>query len=200
MLGVSPAESADELAARNLITLSAWHRRGLSNFASRVKACSMEPRVRWSLAPPDAVDPQAHIDCVLREALDDGRARHCEDFKCGITHKPCERVNDFPDYDWPDRRLYIALVSESSDFIAEQETLAIDRYQISHHNCRNRSRGGGRAHVGNSPFFLYIVVGNAHNWHPDGRNAMAQQSRLPRLDERGYKRPRQTDNDGDDEG
>ena len=169
--GLAPQVNCCQLAAtaRDLITLNAWHLRGISKFEYRVKACCMESRVRWSLAPPDALGPQAHIDCVLREALSDGLDRHCGYFKCGITHKPCERVTNFLDYNWPARRLYTALESESSDFIAEQETLAIDRYKISHHNCRNRSRGGGSAHVGNSPFFLYIVVGNAYNWHPDSR-------------------------------
>jgi hypothetical protein len=165
----SSGRSASQLV-QSRATLEAWHHLGLANFAIRVAACKIEPRVRWLLAPPPGTtEPQAHIDWVLMEALRDGFEQQCYHFKCGITHKPYERMRDFPDYNWPDRRLYVALVSESSQFIGDQETIAIDRYHKNHNKnwCRNRSRGGAGAHVGNSPFFLYIIVGNAYNWHPD---------------------------------
>ena len=71
--------------------------------------------------------------------------------------------------------MFVALISESSEFIARQEQLAIARYrrfnrcnmlvnEHGHVGCQNRAPGGENAHHGISPFFLYVVVGRRGGW------------------------------------
>ena len=104
--GLAPDDLAPPIA-RNLISLNAWHLRGISKFEYRVKGLlhGVAGAVVTGAARRPG-PPGAHRLCT-EGALSDGLTRHFGYFKCGVTHKPCERVTNFPDFNWPDRRLYI---------------------------------------------------------------------------------------------
>ena len=132
--------------------------------------CSFLDNLYWALAAP-GVDVQQHIDFMLNDTLS-ARLGH---FKIGITYLPHDRIFTYCGYARPDRRMYVVAVSEQPQVIADYEDDAIARYSPlhspsgGHPGCHNRSRGELGAYHGMSPFFLYIVIGNAHGWEETGR-------------------------------
>ena len=147
-----------------------------------VNSCLHGNRIIWRLQKPGA-DPQLHIDLVLEDQMTVARRRFGTRarFKIGLTFKPWDRIA-YDDYKHPDKTMIIVLVSESSDFIADQETVAIDRYRkfgrkgvienaAGNDSCENRIRGGGSAFHGYSPHYLYLVTGPDFGWHASSHPA-----------------------------
>ena len=124
------------------------------------------PEITWHLPEPAEADEifhgARHIDAILNMGV--------TKFKIGITSNPANR--------WSNRRfgyqlqyytgMHVIYVFDSSDDVAAMETALIGCYRSfdrsgkkvgnpGHHLCRTRARGGENAHVGHSPFFVYVV-------------------------------------------
>ena len=145
-------------------TLRFW--RGLTNMAHHIYLVDGIPEITWHVPEPAEADAifhgARHIEAILNMGV--------TEFKIGITCHPARR--------WSNRRygyqherysgMNVIYVSESSDKVAAMETALIGRYRYfdrsgcyvgnpGHPRCRNRAPGGENAHVGYSPFFVYVV-------------------------------------------
>ena len=145
-------------------TLRFW--RNLTNMAHHIYMVDRHPEITWHLPEPAEADFAMHGTRHIRAILKMGvRA-----FKIGITCHPAHR--------WSNRRygyqhgiyseMHVIYVSESSDKVAAMEKALIRIYRHvdrsgkyvgnpGHPLCRNRAPGGEKAHVGYSPFFVYVV-------------------------------------------
>ena len=129
-----------------------------------LQTCSAAHRLKY-MFPKPGTDAQVRISIVLNTALKNvcrqfgGQAR----LEIGISHVPWSCIL-MTDYAGSDRVMYLALVSGRSDFIAAEETKAIQTYRKfgyggtlynadGHSACENRIGGGGSAHHGVSSFF-----------------------------------------------
>ena len=135
--------------------------------------------VLWSLAAPtpdtlDAVRTTLfdHVKNVVYSQLELPAFQECH-FKIGITYKPHTRFRH-SDY-LPLKRIVFAYTSENSDMTAKLETECIARFRTDCFDKRleNIHPGGENAHIGVSPFFLYVVLGTSRQFQL-GRVTMLQ--------------------------
>ena len=124
------------------------------------------PEITWHLPEPAEACEIFHGARHIRAILNMG----VRQFKIGITGNPANR--------WSNRRygyqherytrMNVIYVFESSDDVAAMETALIAMYRrfdrsgkrvenFGHHLCLNDAPGGENAHVGHSPFFVFVV-------------------------------------------
>ena len=146
-------------------TLRFW--RGLTNMAHHISMVDRHPEITWHLPEPAEADLAIHGTRHIRAILNMGGVSA---FKIGITCHPAHR--------WCNRRygyqhgiyseMHVIYVSESSDKVAAMEKALIRIYRRYDRSgiyvgkpgdprCGNRAPGGENAHVGYSPFFVYVV-------------------------------------------
>ena len=135
--------------------------------------------VLWSLAAPtpDTLDVVRttlfdHVKNVVYSQLELPAFQECH-FKIGITYKPHTRFRH-SDY-LPLKRIVFAYTSENSDMTARLEKECIARFRTDCFDKRleNIHPGGENAHIGVSPFFLYVVLGTSRQFQL-GRVTMLQ--------------------------
>jgi len=147
--------------------LRCW--KGLTNMAHHINLVNRIPEINWHLPEPKEACDIFHGTRHIRDILNMGVRK----FKIGITGNPGNR--------WSNRRfayqhkhysgMNVIYVFENSDDVAAMETALIGCYRRfdrsgkhvgnpGHHLCRNRAPGGEGAHIGHSPFFVYVVYQN----------------------------------------
>ena len=135
--------------------------------AHHIYMVDRHPEITWHLPEPAEADLAIHGTRHIRAILNMGGVSA---FKIGITCHPAHR--------WSNRRygyqhgiyseMHVIYVSESSDKVVAMEKALIRiyrRYDRSGNyvgkpgdpRCGNRAPGGENAHVGYSPFFVYVV-------------------------------------------
>ena len=145
-------------------TLRFW--RGLTNMAHHIYLVDRIPEITWHLPEPAEAHDISHGTRHIRATLNMG----VSELKIGITCQPANR--------WSNSRygyqhtnysgVKVIYVFENSDDVAAMETSLIGCYRYidrsgirvgssGHHLCSNRLPGGENAHVGYSPFFVYLV-------------------------------------------
>ena len=91
--------SEDEVMLRPDPTgLRPWHGLRITNLLVRV-TLSTKAGVIFRVGPPQQIDNEAqmHVDTVVNEALEFGRAYGHDNFKLGLTYMPWQRVR-YSDY------------------------------------------------------------------------------------------------------
>ena len=158
LVSVMPAVPAD------YGNLHFW--RGLTNMEQHMASVSLNHAISWQLPEPEAAEDIFHGHHIIKDMLNNGASR----IKIGITYQPVIR--------WSNRRygyqhlaytgMKLIYVFESSDKVADMEKALIGIYrwkdrdgkivgQPGDRRCANRAPGGESAHVGYSPFFVYIA-------------------------------------------
>ncbi len=149
------------------VELRFW--KGLTNMAHHINLVDRIPEITWHLPEPAEACDIFHGTRHIRDILNMGVRK----FKIGITGRPASR--------WSNRRygyqhqhysgMNVIYVFENSDDVAAMETALIGCYRRfdrsgkhvgnpGHHLCRNHAPGGENAHVGHSPFFVYVAYQN----------------------------------------
>ena len=139
--------------------------RGLTNMEQHIMATA-NTRISWQLPTPDAAEDIFHGHHIIKDMLNNGASK----IKIGITYQPVIRWSN-PRYGYQHLAytgMKLIYVFESSDKVAAMEKALIGIYRWKDRDgkivgkpgdrrCANRAPGGESAHVGYSPFFVYIA-------------------------------------------
>ena len=135
--------------------------RGLTNME-----LSLNHAISWQLPEPEAAEDIFHGHHIIKDMLNNGASK----IKIGITYQPVIRWSN-PRYGYQHLAytgMKLIYVFESSDKVAAMEKALIGIYRWKDRDgkivgkpgdrrCANRAPGGESAHVGYSPFFVYIA-------------------------------------------
>ena len=139
--------------------------RGLTNMEQHMASVSLNHAISWQLPEPEAAEDIFHGHHIIKDMLNNGASK----IKIGITYQPVIRWSN-PRYGYQHLAytgMKLIYVFESSDKVAAMEKALIGIYRWKDRDgkivgkpgdrrCANRAPGGESAHVGYSPFFVYI--------------------------------------------